>query len=268
VSTSLVDPVQVLSWTLDLVGSIELDSHLAEEAPGQGGDDLDREALRELVELAVGRFDRLEGSLRRRLRDLPQGRSKLWSGERLFTLLQRTGVLDRRKGKPVVVAAQEACDAYSLVTLNLLDRIRGEARSLRYEIGPRMAALGEAAARLEGFDALLGRARQRFTSGLHARLTPEIAREYATRLELAVRDLPAEPDVEDIAAWGAPDAWVARLHGDVSRLVLAVLDRERATLLGLLEAVGDQEATATEESAEVVGSAPADASASEGREPE
>jgi hypothetical protein len=40
-----------------------------------------------------------------------------------------------------------------------------------------------------------------------------------------------------VAAWTAPDEWLVRLHSDVSRVVLAVLARERETLLGLLDSV-------------------------------
>jgi hypothetical protein len=229
--------VQVLSFTLDLVGSIELDAHLAGEASALGSAEVDRSAQGALVALALERFDGLEDLLRGRLRDLPDGRSGLWSGERLFELLRREGVLERRRARAVAVAAKQASEAYGLAVLNLLDRIRAEARSLRHEIGPRIAALGDAAARLEEFDARLWRARQRFTSGLYARITPEILRQYALRLEQAVCRLPRKPGREDVAAWTAPDEWLVRLHSDVSRVVLAVLARERETLLGLLDSV-------------------------------
>jgi hypothetical protein len=235
----LVDPGEVLAVTLDLAGSMEIEGHLADAAHVASAAPVDPEALDVIRRDFSERYQRLASSVMRRLADLPTGRSRIAEAPRLFETLTRRDALARRNGRVIGAVAKECCESYLLVVGNLLERIRGEARGFRAELGAELGAMGGRASELETFDALLGRACFRFSTRLFARIPPALAEDFAERLREAVAELPENAEQEDLSSWYAKDGWVREYQDQVARVLRAVMDHEREALLGLLEAAAE-----------------------------
>lgn len=261
--TFRVDAVETLATLLDLTGSMALAVEL--ESPSASGgarpSGLARSGTAELAEVIRLRFDQLGTAVERRLAELPTSRSAIWGAERMTAELKQRNLVGARRGRALATLAREASDSYVLAMRGLLDRIRGDLRGLRIEIGPRLARCGPRVARLEAFDTLVTRARSAATHRLIGRIPSALADDFAARLEAAVglldrglldrgllekgrpeKALPENEAPESaIAAWYARDGWVDRFQGDAARVIRGVFAHERTALVELVAAARDLE---------------------------
>jgi hypothetical protein len=268
-----VDPADVLAVTLDLAGSMKLDAHLQGRVSVLGenpkkarseslkaralmdGDDASDEehtgstsdasapsgcrtgeAAQELRTELLGRFNQLRSSVMRRMDEVQSGRSRIADAERFYADLTAKDLLVRRKPRGIAAVGRFGVESYLIVVLNCLDRIRGEARTLRQELAPGVAGLSSVAARIEAFDTLLEAARFRFTSRLYARIPLALEERFASELQEAVKALPEISGAEELADWYAAGGWVSEFHGLARRIIVAALEHEWAGLTGWVEA--------------------------------
>jgi hypothetical protein len=251
---AFVDPAEVLAMSLGLGGSMELDSHLrdleapsgatalndAETAPAVGPSfDPEEDPRDELRAIALKRFAQLEAAVMKRMRALPESRSRVRGAPAFHAaLVERdalTGRGTRRAAKLMAAVAREQCESYLVVLANLIDRVRGESRGLRLELGPAIAALGPRAGALESLDALRARASARITGQWLSRIPNALSVDFEQQARAAIRALPEEAEPSDLEAWYAPGGFVTGLHGQTSIVFEAVIEHERQALFGLID---------------------------------
>jgi len=227
----------VLALGLDLSGGLELESRLCETARAPRPPSRRREAGEALsAELAL-RLERIAAPVERRLREIEGGRSRIPEADVLHADLALRGLLTGRgTAASLRAAARAASEPYLLVIAGCIDRVRGEVRALRFEIAETIASLGENARRIESLDAAIGRARARFARQLFARIAPALANRFEVELQAAVRTLPPEARVAELAAWYRETGWLTRFQRDALKIVSAVIEHERTALEGLVEA--------------------------------
>jgi hypothetical protein len=225
-----VDVVETLATLLDLTGSMALAVHLDAPPPDAAGGAAPLAPTQELVGWVDERLGQLRAAVARRLRDLPGSRSAIWGPDRLAAEISRRGLAKGRRARAVAALAREATDAWALAIRGLLERIRSEARGLRVELGPRLAAVGPDAARLEALDALVARARSAGTHRLLARIPPALVDDFAARLGLALSAIDEEALAAGVEDWYATDGFVVRFQADAARIVRAVLEHEHTAL--------------------------------------
>ena len=208
-----------------------------ESAEDSSGSRTGEEAAQEIASELLGRFDQLEAALERRMRELPAGRSRIAPAGRVLDDLTTRGALAARKARPITQAARAACESYLLALGNCLERARGDARSLRAELGPAIAGIGPDAARIEAVDAFVRRSTHRYVSQLFARAVPALEKHFVDAFKEAVKALPESPTIEDLEAWYAPDGFVHTFEALARDLVRSVLDHERDDAVTLLDGV-------------------------------
>lgn len=231
-----VDAVETLATLLDLTGSMTLAVQLEAGAPTEPVLFSASPSSPDLAQWIEDRCAPLAASVARRLEELPSSRSAIWSAERMADEIARRGLAGAKRARGVSALAREATDSYLLAIRGLLERIRGDLRGLRLEIGPRLGVRSPRVQRLEAFDALVGRARAAATGRLIARIPQALAAEFALRLGLALEGLEGDDARAAIAAWYRGDGFVARFHADAGRVVRGVFEHDRIALQELVAA--------------------------------
>jgi len=241
---SRVDVVETLATLLDLTGSMALAAHLDTPDVSAPGKTPVRVADVDCADWVEDRLTHITAVVERRLSDLPTSRSSVWGAERMIDEIEGRGLLRRRRARDVARLARDATDAHVLAVRGVIERIRGEVRGLRAELGPRLVGLGPDAARLEALDALVARARAAGTQRLLGRLPAALLEAFEARLAVALVGLDEGNVRERIEAAYAADGFVSRHYGDSERSVAALLAHERAAIEALVSAA--QELAATE----------------------
>ncbi len=234
--TRRVDAIETLATLLDLTGSMTLAVQLESAARLEPIAPATLLPATDLAALIRDRADLLATAVDRRLAELPTSRSAIWGAARMTDEITSRGLAGAKRGRGAAALARESSDSYGLAIRGLLDRIRGDLRGLRAELGPRLALRGSRVARLEAFDALVGRARAAATHRLIGRIPSALIDDFGLRLELALQALDASHAGAAIASWYGPDGFITQFHADTGRVVRGVFEHDRIALLELVAA--------------------------------
>lgn len=248
------DPAVLLAGMMDLRGSVDLAQRLGERgrdgrgARGRGdaghgsrgaspsGGAVAFEAKADVKADVKAELAALEASVGRIFAEPFQRRNKLPTPEQMLEVLAATGALKARSGRPVGVAAAQLWEPFGALVTRASSIVRAEASAIREQLAPRLREGSGRLERLERLDAALIRATTAGRAKLAADLLAELGRGFARGLGVAVRALPAEAGLAEVAAWFAPGGFV---RGEIARgqaVVMGVLAHERARLTALAEA--------------------------------
>lgn len=237
-SLAAVDPAAFLGRLIDLRGSVELAQRLGalERARLAGPAPNAAAARAELRALVTERLDVAGNDVLRVFGDPFHRRNKLPTPEDVVTLLVDGGALRERKGKALTSAAEAVWSPCGDLITRALDRVRFELSTLRDEIGPSLAALGPAAARLEKLDAAVFAATAKGRRELEDKLVAAVARAFANDFAAAVAALPGATAPAHVRPWFAPGGFL-RVALDRGRdVVLGVLAHDRRRMEAMVEA--------------------------------
>jgi len=227
-----VDPAVFLARMMDLRGSVDLAQGL--EATGASGGELAPASRADLRAIVVERTAALREGVLRTLADPFQRRSRLPTPEQVVTTLLEHGVLVDGGGRPVAAAADAIWSPCGALLARVLDGVRFELAALREELGPRLAALGLAVARLERLDAALVGATAKGRAALEERLLSALGPSFASRFASAVAGSPRPVTPALVGCWFEAGG-LLRAEIDRGRdAVLAILDHDRRRLLALV----------------------------------
>jgi len=162
-------------------------------------------------------------------------RYQLPSPARVWTALEQSGALERRRGKTVRTAARTLSATYGEFLETHQKRARFALRDLREELAPALRGLGPDAARLERLDAAFTHATHSEINKLTRRVVPALLRGFERDLADAVAALPEDASAGDLAPGFADGGWVRVWMARCRRLVCAVVDRERRQIEALVE---------------------------------
>jgi hypothetical protein len=231
------DPAAFLARLIDLRGSVELAQRLpALTRPRPAGRaPADAAAPARLRALAGERLEAVREEVVRAFAEAFHRRNKVPTPEGVVAILIDSGALLDRRGRALVEATEAVWTPCGDLMARALDRVRFETSTLREELGPPLAALGPATARLERLDAALFGATAKGRQQLEDRLLAAVARSFAARFATAVAALPGATAPAHVAPWFAADGL---LTGEIHRgrdVVLGVLGHERRRLEALVE---------------------------------
>lgn len=233
------DPAAFLARRMDLRGSVDLARQLAaiDRSPPPPPAASSEAAVR-LRALVRSRFAELKAGADRAFLDPFQRRNKLPGPPQIHAVLEETGALTTRIGRPVAAAVDALWAPFGELYALWLDRTGYEARVLRDEITPSLHALGPAATRLERLDAALLGSTAKGRAELLDKLATGLARSFARTLSNAIASLPAGAGAAHIEAWAVAPGWLRPEIGRGHAVVLAVIAHERGRLEGLVGPLG------------------------------
>ena len=216
-------PFRLLPRLLDLSGSVTLagalSSPLVHPTPAElGGEDL------------VAELDAKLDEMERRLAPVFRGELPVSSAVRMRRELKNPGP-SMDGGHPGVRAIRAPFSRY--VHGNVFD-VRTALATFRLDLAPRIAALGDRAARLEGLDAALSDATSRHIEVLVVRLLARLDAAFAEDAKEALLALPRQFDVEHLEPWFAPSGWVPHYLTKVGDVIAALYHQEVSLLRALV----------------------------------
>lgn len=235
-----VDAAAVLADLIDLRGGVLLAELLAGLDAIDAAPDPEAPAIAARVRRRVAEgLDALEGRLNSAFENALRPRYRLPTAPRAFQVLQQTGALDARRGRPLKTATRTLWAPCGEFVETQLKRARFAIQELRSAVAPELRRLGPDAARLERLDAALDAATRHEVERLYRRVTVACEASFAQALRRAVAALPRSPELADLAegfsAWG----WLPEEIEKARGLVLGIVHRERARLEALVEAACD-----------------------------
>jgi len=214
------DPAVFLGRRMDLRGSVALAQQLEDcDAPGAATAPGTRTQLSVLIDDRVGAIREL---VVRTFADPFQRRNKLRTPEQMAAILNEPALFDSRP-RSLAAAADAVWAPCGDLLGRTLDQVRFELGALREDIGPPLAGLGVATARLERLDGALFGATAKGRAELEDRLLSAVARSFASRFVVAVGALPAAVTAADLHGWF-----------EIGGLLRAAVDRGRDAILGIL----------------------------------
>ena len=116
---------------------------------------------------------------------------------------------------------------------NLFD-IRSTLQTLRLDLAPKIAGMGQDAARLEAIDAALRDATSRRDELLTARLLTFLDSAFAEAAKAELLVLPVAYEASDLEPWFLPDGWVPRYLKRVGDVLHALFQHEASLLRALV----------------------------------
>lgn len=116
---------------------------------------------------------------------------------------------------------------------NVFD-IRSTLQTLRLELAPKIAGMGEDAAQLEAVDAALRDATSRRDEILIARLLAFLDHAFAEAAKAELLVLPVQYEATDLEPWFLPDGWVPRYLKRVGDVLQALFLHEASLLRALV----------------------------------
>ena len=237
-----VDPAAFLARLMDLRGSVDLAQRLGAVGGGRAGGPFDRRAAADLRAEVAERLDAIAGDLERTFAEPFQRRNKLPSAPEVHAILVDTGALAARAGGAASRAAEVLWAPFGDLVARVIDRARFELVALRAEMGPRLAAISPAAARIERLDATLFAATERGRQAIEDRLQTALGRAFARSFAAALAALPEGAGVADIGAWFAPRGLLREVMDDGREVAAAVIAHDRRRFEALSAAAAGQAA--------------------------
>lgn len=222
-SDEVLGAFRVLPRMLDLSGSVALAGALSapmvhpRSIPGEG-ESLWDECEAQLDELAKRMAPVFAGSL------------AVSSHARMRRELRNPG-LSMDGTHPGVRAIRAPFTRY--VHGNVFD-IRSTLQTLRLELAPKIAGMGDEAARLEAIDSALRDATSRRDEVLIARLLTFMDHAFAEAAKAELLLLPVAYEATDLEPWFLPDGWVPRYLKRVGDVLYALFQHEASLLRALV----------------------------------
>lgn len=223
--TPPVAPTRFLPQLLDLAGSVSLAGALTEGEVGRWvpvpGNDL--------VAAVDAQIDEIE----RRFADVFAGRVRVSSPTRV-----------RRELRGIATTSPSAIriirPAFSQHLQLHYVNLRAALATLRLEVAPRIAGLGERAARLEALDAALAEAVAPKAEVLMTRLVASVEARFREDARAALEALPDSFRVLDLDPWFEYSGWVSAHLRFVGDTLAAVFAHEAGRIRALARAASEQ----------------------------
>jgi hypothetical protein len=238
------NPAQVLANLMDFPGSVALAELLETPLPPPGGNP---EAAAIGAQLLADVRARLDALATATLKPLTGRRSpELPTVDELELALQRHRIEPGVGARELALLADALGGPFREALGTSLRKAQAHVATLRFEITQDLRRLGPRADRLERIDAALARAINAKLGELLDRMElaaqATFARACARAVEASFAD-DAPPRSELLAAWSAPDGWIARYHERCVRMAKALYGHLRRSLEGLVRAAIHAEET-------------------------